>query len=54
MLIEANWVRQWVFYANPIRYSAAMSEPDYATFKNGWWRRTENLIELQETVLHRK
>ena len=32
---EQKWIREWLFYANSVRYAAAMSGPDYATFKNG-------------------
>jgi hypothetical protein len=49
--IERLWVRQWMFYANSIRYAAAMSGPDYATFKNGWFSLTENLRKLHDRVV---
>jgi hypothetical protein len=49
-VIERLWVRQWLFYANSVRYAAAMSGPDYAAFKNGWWNLTENLQKLQKAV----
>jgi len=45
-LIEQKWVQQWLFYANSLRYSAAMSGPDYAAFENGWWQLTKNLNEM--------
>jgi hypothetical protein len=35
--LEHVWIQQWLFYANSIRYSAAMGGPDHASFKNGWW-----------------
>jgi hypothetical protein len=45
--VEQLWVRQWLFYANSVRYASAMSgAPDYATFKNGWWNLTETLTKL--------
>ncbi len=44
--IEKMWIRQWLFYANSVRYSSAMSGPDYAAFKNGWWYLTENLTQM--------
>jgi hypothetical protein len=45
--VEMLWVRQWLFYANSVRYSSAMSgAPDYAAFKNGWWNLTETLTKL--------
>ena len=48
--IEQAWVRQWLFYANSIRYATAMGGPDYATFKNGWWQSTHNLQEMEEWI----
>lgn len=47
--IEKKWIRQWLFYANSVRYAAAMSGPDYAAFKNGWWNLTENLGEIERS-----
>jgi hydroxylamine dehydrogenase len=53
--LERMWVGQWLFYANSIRYASAMTgAPDYATFKNGWWKLNQNIqfmkdwIELKE------
>ena len=48
--LEHKWVSQWLIYANSIRYAAAMSGPDYATFKNGWWQLNGNLRSMYETV----
>jgi hydroxylamine dehydrogenase len=48
--LELKWVKQWVFYASSTRYAAAMSGPDYAAFKNGWWSLTTNLCEMYEKV----
>ncbi len=48
---EMLWVRQWLFYANSLRYASAMcGAPDYAAFKNGWWSLTETLAKLAEKV----
>jgi len=47
-VIERKWVEQWLFYANSIRYASAMSGPDYATFKNGWWQSNRILREMRE------
>jgi hypothetical protein len=30
------------------RYASAMSGPDYAAFKNGWWELTRNLQRMKE------
>ena len=46
--IEQAWVAQWLFYANSVRYAAAMSGPDYAAFKNGWWELTRNLQQMHD------
>jgi hydroxylamine dehydrogenase len=49
--IEQMWIRQWLFYANSIKYASAMTgAPDYATFKNGWWNLTENLQQMKDWV----
>jgi hypothetical protein len=48
--IEQRWVEQWLFYANSVRYASAMSGPDYAAFKNGWWELTANLELMYSLV----
>lgn len=48
--LEQLWIQQWLFYANSVRYSAAMSGPDYAAFKNGWWYLTKNLKDMQRLI----
>jgi len=49
--IEQMWIRQWLFYSNSIRYSSAMTgAPDYASFKNGWWYLTENLLHMKDWI----
>lgn len=49
--IEQMWIKQWLFYANSVKYSAAMTgAPDYATFKNGWWNMTENLQQMKDWI----
>ena len=45
--LELKWVEQWLFYANSVRYASAMSGPDYAAFKNGWWKLTKNLQDMK-------
>lgn len=57
--IEKLWIKQWLFYANSIRYASAMTgAPDYAAFKNGWWEFSDNLqkmrdlINAKEKILH--
>jgi len=49
--IEQQWITQWLFYANSIRYASAMTgAPDYATFKNGWWEMTRNLKGMEDWI----
>lgn len=48
--LEKKWVAQWLFYANSVRYAAAMSGPDYAAFKNGWWHLTDTLQQMREAI----
>jgi hydroxylamine dehydrogenase len=48
--IEQMWVQQWLFYANSVRYSSAMSGPDYAAFKNGWWYLSKNLNDMHVLI----
>jgi hydroxylamine dehydrogenase len=48
--IEQMWIQQWLFYANSVRYSSAMSGPDYAAFKNGWWYLTKNLNDINQII----
>ncbi len=49
--IEQMWIRQWLFYANSIKYASAMTgSPDYATFKNGWWNLSENLQQMKDLI----
>ena len=48
--IEQMWIQQWLFYANSVRYASAMSGPDYAAFKNGWWSLTKNLNDMNTLV----
>ncbi|MBI5365514.1 MAG: hydroxylamine oxidase [Planctomycetes bacterium] len=52
--IERKWMRQWLFYANSVRYGSAMGGPDYATFRNGWFGLTENLREMEEWLALRR
>jgi cytochrome c553 len=50
--LERQWIRQWLFYGNSIRYASAMTgAQDYAAFKNGWWYLSENLEKMRESIL---
>lgn len=48
--LERKWIEQWLFYANSVRYSAAMGGPDYAAFKYGWWDLTKNIQDMKEAI----
>ena len=48
--LEQKWTLQWLFYANSLRYASAMSGPDYAAFKNGWWYLVKNLQEIKDWI----
>jgi hypothetical protein len=48
--LEQTWMEQWLFYGNSIRYASAMSGPDYAAFKNGWWKMTQNLQVIKDHI----
>lgn len=52
--IERMWIEQWLFYSNSVRYASAMSGPDYAAFKNGWWELTKNLRTMKEWLDEKK
>ncbi len=49
-MIEQLWVKEWLFYANSVRYASAMSGPDYASFENGWWELSHTLEEMRELL----
>ena len=51
---EQMWVKEWLFYANSVRYASAMAGPDYATFENGWWDLTRNLEEMRYQLEHHR
>jgi len=49
--IEQMWVKQWLFYANSVRYSSAMTgAPDFTSFNHGWWDLTNNLLNMKSAV----
>ena len=49
--IEKMWIEQWLFYANTMRYSAAMTgAPDYQAFKHGWWDMTKNIEHMKNAI----
>ena len=46
--IERKWVRQWLFYANSVRFASAMAGADYGVFANGRWSMGENIQEMAD------
>lgn len=49
--VEKMWVEQWLFYANTMRYSSAMTgAPDYQAFKHGWWDMSKNLQQMKDVI----
>ena len=48
--IERRWVEAWLFYANSIRYGAAMNGQDWTTFKRGWYQLTKDLEEMKMII----
>jgi hypothetical protein len=46
--IERKWAEQWLFYANAVRFSAAMLGADYGVFELGRWNMSRTLLEMQE------
>jgi hypothetical protein len=52
--LEQRWLRQWFFYANSLRLASAMSGPQYATFRHGWFELVNNLKEMEAWMETRK
>jgi RNase P subunit RPR2 len=49
--IEQRWIKQWLFFANTVRYASAMTGAyDYTGFNYGWWDLTNNLQEMKEMI----
>jgi len=46
--IERQWVEQWLFYANSIRFASAMAGADYGVFAQGRWQATRNLRQMHD------
>lgn len=46
--IEKKWIEQWLFYANSVRFSAAMAGADYGVFANGRWQMSKNLRDIHD------
>ena len=49
--IEQMWIKQWLFYANTVRYASAMTGAHkYTAFTDGWWELTNNFQEMQDRI----
>ncbi|RMD55176.1 MAG: hydroxylamine oxidase, partial [Nitrospirae bacterium] len=49
--IELLWVKQWLFYANTVRYASAMTGAfDFTGFNRGWWDLTHNLQKMKDLI----
>ncbi|MBD3305205.1 hydroxylamine oxidase [candidate division KSB3 bacterium] len=49
--IEQLWIKQWLFYANTVRYASAMTGGyKYTAFKDGWWELTNILQEMHDKI----
>lgn len=49
--IEQLWVKQWLFYANTVRYASAMTGAQkYTAFTDGWWDLTHNLQNIKDHI----
>jgi hypothetical protein len=48
--IEKQWVEQWLFYANSVRFATAMMGADYGVFANGRWYLSKNLQEMIDRI----
>ena len=48
--LERLWTESWLFYANSIRFSAAMAGADYAVFERGSWQLTRTMSQMSALV----
>jgi hypothetical protein len=48
--IEKQWVEQWLFYANSIRFASAMMGADYGVFANGRWYLSKNIQDMMDRL----
>lgn len=53
--IERKWADSWLFYANSIRFSSAMSGGgDYSVFANGSYQHSTALMEMEDWLSQRQ
>lgn len=48
--LERLWTESWLFYANSIRFSAAMAGADYAVFDRGSWQLMRTMSQMSDLV----
>ncbi len=48
--IEKLWVEEWLFFANSVRFSAAMAGSDYGVFENGRWYMSKNIQAMYDLL----
>ncbi|MCU0821607.1 MAG: hydroxylamine oxidase [Spirochaetes bacterium] len=48
--IEKLWVEGWLFFANSVRFSAAMAGSDYGVFENGRWYLSKNIQAMYDLL----
>jgi hypothetical protein len=49
--LEQLWIKEWLFYANTVRYASAMTGGyKYTAFNGGWWELTNNLQEMKDRI----
>ncbi len=48
--VERLWIKTWLFYANSVRFAAAMAGADYGTFADGRWQLNETITEIERIL----
>jgi len=48
--LERLWVESWLFYANSIRFAAAMGGADYGVFAGGRWQLSRSVREMEKEL----
>ena len=46
--IEKLWVESWLFYANSVRFAAAMAGADYGVFAHGAWYLSRTITQIKD------
>jgi len=48
--LEKLWVETWLFYANSVRFAAAMGGADYGVFEHGSWYLARTIRQISEWI----